>query len=77
MPKSDEPGSTRVTQDPAPDNGAPVQDPAPAARLEDPFLAAFAAARGTVSPELDLSADVGEPAAAERTGDARRLRPGA
>lgn len=77
MPKSDEPGSNWVTQRTAPDNGEPVQDPAPAAKLEDRFPAAFAAARGTVSPELDLSADVDDPAATDRTGDARRLRPGA
>jgi len=66
-----------VTQGTTPDNGAPVQDSGPAGRLEDRFPAAFAAARGTVSPELDLSADVDEPAATDRTGDAGGLRSGA
>lgn len=77
MPKSDAPRSNRVTQRSAPDNREPVQDPAAAAKLEDRFPAAFAAARGTVSPELDLSADVDEPAATDRTGDAGGLHSGA
>jgi len=74
MPKSDAPRSNRVTQRSASDNREPVQDPAAAARLKDRFLAAFAAARGTVSPELDLGADVDAPAATDRTGDAGGLR---
>ena len=77
MSESDEPGSNRVTHGTAPDNGELVQDHAPAVRLEDRFPAAFAAARGTVSPELDLSDDLDEPAATDKTGDAGRVRPGA
>lgn len=75
MSKSDEPGSTRMENETASDNGELAQDAAPNPGQDDRFPAAFAAARETVSPELDLSDDLDEPAAMNRTGDAGRLRP--
>lgn len=77
MSESDEFGSNRRRKGTSPGNGGSVQDTATAAGPEDNFLAAFAAARGTVSPELDLNADVDEPVDTDRTGDAGRQRPGA
>jgi hypothetical protein len=77
MSKSDEPGSTRMKNETASDNWGLTQDYAPTPGHDDRFPAAFAAARGTVSPELDLSDDLDEPAATDKTGDAGRVRPGA
>ena len=77
MSESDEPESNRMKKETAPDNWGPAQDVAATPGQDDRFAAAFAAARGTVSPELDLSTDLDEPAATDRTGDAGRLRPGA
>lgn len=77
MPGSDKPNAMQTRLAAALDRQALTQHGGPSERVGDPFPAAFAAARGTVSPELDLSADVDEPAATDRTGDAGRLRPGA
>lgn len=73
----EEPTPNRTQAPVQSDNRKPGSVIDPAARDSDCFVAEFAAARGTVSPELDLGADVDEPAATDRTGDAGRLRPGA
>lgn len=59
-----------------PDNRAPTPVPDPAAQADDGFPAAFAAARGTISPELDLDTDLDEPGAAGDDGDAGHQRAG-
>jgi hypothetical protein len=43
---------------------------------DDRFLAAFSAARGTISPALDLDTDLAEPGAAAEDGDAGHQRAG-
>jgi hypothetical protein len=59
-----------------PDNRAPTPVPDPAAQADDGFPAAFAAARGTISPELDLDTDLDKPGAAGDDGDAGHQRAG-
>lgn len=71
--------------DPTTNKGQPLaepnhRDPAPVARLVAPdgdhFTAAFAAASGTVSPELDLNGLLDEPGATGEDGDEGDRRAG-
>lgn len=71
--------------DPTSNRGQPLaepdhRDPAPVARLgtpdDDRFSAAFAAARGTVSPELDLSGVLDEPVITGKDRDTGHRRAG-
>lgn len=59
-----------------PDDGNPASDPRPAAPDDDRFAAAFAAARGTVSPELDLNGVLDEPVVTGGDADVEHRRPG-
>lgn len=56
------------------DDRNPASDPRPAAPDDDRFAAAFVAARGTVSPELDLNGMLDEPLITAADGDAIHRR---
>jgi len=75
MPGSDKPTAMQTRPAAALDRQDLPQHGRPSERIGDRFPAAFAAARGTVSPELNLSDDLDGPAATDKTGDAGRVRP--
>ena len=58
------------------DNRGPASAARPAAPDDDRFAAAFAAARGTVSPELDLNGILDEPVATRDEDVVGARRPG-
>lgn len=59
-----------------PDDRDPALIPRPAASDDDRFAAAFVAARGTVSPELDLNGILDEPGATDEFADVGHRRSG-
>jgi hypothetical protein len=59
-----------------PDDRNPASAPRPAAPDDDRFAAAFAAARGTVSAELDLNGVLDEPAVTGEDADVGHRRHG-
>ena len=73
------------THDPASNGGQPVSEldhrepapaPGPATPDDDHFAAAFAAVRGTVSPELDLNGILDDAGATSEDGDVEHRRAG-
>lgn len=54
----------------------PASAPRPASPDDDRFAAAFAAARGTVSPELDLNGVLDEPVVTGEDADVGHRQPG-
>ena len=58
-----------------PNDRNPASAPGPAAPDDDRFAATFAAARGTISPELDLSGILDEPIVTVEDADVGHRRP--
>lgn len=76
MSGPDDPTSNRGQPPTEPDDRDPESAPRPAAPDDDGFAAAFAAARGTVSPELDLNGILDDPGATSEDGDVEHGRAG-
>lgn len=76
MPRPHNPASNRGQPVSELDHREPAPAPCPAAPDDDGFAAAFAAARGTVSPELDLNGILDDPGATSEDGDTEHRHAG-
>lgn len=76
MSGPDAPATNKGQSPTEPDHRDPVLIPRPAAPDDDRYTAAFAAARGTVSPELDLNGILDEPGATGEDADVGHRRSG-
>lgn len=76
MSGPDDPAANKGHPLTGPDDGNPASDPRPAVPDDDRFAAAFVAARGTVSPELDLNGMLDEPLITGQDGDTGHRRAG-
>lgn len=76
MSSPDDPTSNRGQHLTGPDDLSPASEPRPAGRDDDRFAAAFAAARGTISPELDLNGVLDEPVVTGEDADVEHRQTG-
>lgn len=76
MSGPDDPTTNKGQPLTGPDDGNPASEPRPAGPDDDRFAAAFAAARGTISPELDLNAVLDEPVVTGEDADVGGRRTG-